>query len=276
MRRLLILLALLAAPAASAAPERVVSINLCTDQLAMLVAAPGQLVSVSALAADPLYSPMVERAKSHRINHGLAEEIFLMRPDLVLAGQHVATGAVDMLRRLGIRVEVFPVAEGLGDVGQGLARMGRLLGREARAARIAADFAADLAAIRTHRGPALRAATWYPNGYTSGAGSLADAILAAAGMRNIAAERGISGLARLPLEELVMAAPDLVIAGQAPDTPALAEGVQTHPALAAVTAGTERTAVAGNAWICGTPHVLSAIRNLAETGRRLAPDVARR
>jgi iron complex transport system substrate-binding protein len=37
------LLALFAAPAA-AAPARVVSMNLCTDQLAMLLAAPGQLV----------------------------------------------------------------------------------------------------------------------------------------------------------------------------------------------------------------------------------------
>ncbi len=41
-------------------PERVVSVNLCTDQLAMLLAAPGQLISVSHLASDPLSSSMVK------------------------------------------------------------------------------------------------------------------------------------------------------------------------------------------------------------------------
>jgi iron complex transport system substrate-binding protein len=46
-----------AAPA-DTAPRRVVSINLCTDQLAMMLAAPGQLVSVSDLAADPHSSAM--------------------------------------------------------------------------------------------------------------------------------------------------------------------------------------------------------------------------
>ena len=39
--------------AAQAAPVRVASVNLCTDQLAMLLAAPGQLASVSAWAARP-------------------------------------------------------------------------------------------------------------------------------------------------------------------------------------------------------------------------------
>ncbi|MGA0716208.1 MAG: ABC transporter substrate-binding protein, partial [Gemmobacter sp.] len=39
--------AVVGGPAAAAPPGRVVSINLCTDQLAMMLAAPGQLVSVS-------------------------------------------------------------------------------------------------------------------------------------------------------------------------------------------------------------------------------------
>src|SRR5690606_34859374 len=87
-----ILLALVcAAGAASAAPARVVSMNVCTDQMAMLVAADGQLRSVTHLATDPQTSAMVDEAKAFPVNHGLAEEIFLMRPDLVLAGTYTAT-----------------------------------------------------------------------------------------------------------------------------------------------------------------------------------------
>jgi hypothetical protein len=91
-----------AGSAAAEAPRRVVSMNLCTDQLAMLIAAPGQLRSVSHLATDPSASAMAEEALDHDINHGLAEEIYLMRPDLVIAGSFSNRATLDMLRRLEI------------------------------------------------------------------------------------------------------------------------------------------------------------------------------
>ena len=66
--------ALLVAGSADAeAPTRVVSMNLCTDQLAMLLADEGQLLSVSHIAFDPLASPMVEEAAGYEKNHGQAE-----------------------------------------------------------------------------------------------------------------------------------------------------------------------------------------------------------
>ena len=47
----------LAGPVAAQPPQRVVSMNLCTDQLAMMLAGPGQLISVSHLGHDPAVSP---------------------------------------------------------------------------------------------------------------------------------------------------------------------------------------------------------------------------
>ena len=47
---------------ANEAPERVVSMNLCTDQLAMLLAGPGQLASVTYIATHPRASAMAEEA----------------------------------------------------------------------------------------------------------------------------------------------------------------------------------------------------------------------
>jgi hypothetical protein len=55
-----------AEPPAASAPERVVSINLCTDQPPMMFAAPGQLVSASHLATDPRSSAMAEEARPIR------------------------------------------------------------------------------------------------------------------------------------------------------------------------------------------------------------------
>ena len=78
----------MASGAAAERPQRVVSMNLCTDQLAMLLAAPGQLISVSYLAQDARSSAMAEAAQGFEMNHGLAEEIAFLRPDLVLAGRY--------------------------------------------------------------------------------------------------------------------------------------------------------------------------------------------
>lgn len=91
-------------PALADAPGRVVSINLCTDQLAMMLAAPGQLISVSHLATEVQSSSMVEEAKAYPMNRGQVEQVFLMRPDMVLAGTYTQVSTVEMLRGLGVEV----------------------------------------------------------------------------------------------------------------------------------------------------------------------------
>ena len=108
-------------------PRRVLSMNLCTDQLAMLVAAPGQLISVSAMSQDPRGSVMAEEAMQYHGNRGLAEDIFLMQPDLVLAGSFSTTATVQLLRRLGQRVEVFEPEYSFDDMRANLRRMGAVM-----------------------------------------------------------------------------------------------------------------------------------------------------
>jgi len=108
-------------------PRRVVSVNLCTDQLALLLAAPGQLVSVSRLAHDPTMAALAEAAQRIPANGGKAEEIYLLRPDLVLAGTYTTRQSLDMLRRLGIRVEAFPPEQSLEDIRRHIRSMGAML-----------------------------------------------------------------------------------------------------------------------------------------------------
>lgn len=147
MVRLAAALVITLAGAAAAGPARVVSLNLCTDQLAMLIAAPGQLQSVSWLAADPSVSLMPDQARTVGLNHGSAEEVFLQDPDLVLAGTWSTGPTTEMLRRLNLRVETLPPAQSIADVRAGITRMGALLDQPARAAQVLADFDAALAAV---------------------------------------------------------------------------------------------------------------------------------
>lgn len=259
MRAGLALAVMLAASVAAAAPARVASTNLCTDQLAMLLAAPGQLVSVSAVARDPVASAMAAEAARYPIHHGSAEEIFLLAPDLVVAGESDPPATLDMLRRLGIPVEIFPIETDLEDVRANMRRMGAALGREGQAEAMVAGLDAALA-VPPPAGPRPRAAILYANAWTSGTGTLADAVLAAAGLGNVAAERGIVGMGPLPLEALAVAAPDLLVLGQDYGTPALAQEILAHPVVAAL--GADRAAVDDSLWVCGTPLLARAVEAL--------------
>ena len=242
-----------------AAPQRVVSMNLCSDQLAMMLAAPGQLISVSDLAQDPRMSPMAEQAAAYAANTGRAEEIYLMRPDLVIAGTYTPGATVAMLRRLGIPVEIRPPAEDSDAIRAEITRMGDLLERPDAARDLLTRFDADLAAARssdTHG----RAALYYANGFTSGEDTLAGSILGAAGYRNIAADYGITATTTLPMELLVMARPDRLITGAKWPGHSQGEAILDHPALDAITDAPPRTT--DRNWICGTPFVTRAIWSL--------------
>jgi iron complex transport system substrate-binding protein len=257
-------------PAALAAePSRVVSMNLCTDQLAMLLAAEGQLLSVSHIALDPNVSAMSDAARTYRINSGRAEEIYLMQPDLVLAGSHTSPAALDMLRGLGIRVEVFDAAVSLDGVRDAVERMGDVLHREDAAADMLAAFDARRAALAAEGGARPRAMLYYANGFTSGAGSLAHEILELAGFRNAAVEAGYDWGMKMPLEVLAVSDPDVVITSVPYPGGSRAEDVMRHPALRALTGRRAAAALSDHDWVCGTPFVLRAAERLAALRRSM-------
>ena len=257
--------------AAQGAPARVVSMNLCTDQLAMMIAAEGQLVSVSHLAFDPLSSAMAEEAAAYHRNHGLAEEIYLLRPDLVLAGQYSDRATVSMLRRLGIEVVELDVVTSLDDVAALISAAGAALHREARATELVRAYERRLARLRAESGDLAerpRAALYFANGYTLGDGSLAGQILLTAGLANVASETGITRSGTLPLELLVLSAPQALITGTPYPGASRSEEILRHPVVARLRRSLPTAGLSDRDWICGTPHVLTSVEDMAGLRRR--------
>lgn len=250
-----------AAVVAEPAPQRVVSINLCTDQMAMLMAGPGQLKSVSFLASEKGTSVMVDEAARYPGNSGQAEEIFLMQPDLVLAGTYTAKATVALLKELGFRVEQFTPASSFDDVRESFTRMGVLLHREQRAAELVAELDAGLKELAARKPPVKNVAIYYANSYTSGSGTLADAIVRAAGLTNLGDALGFKGMTRLPLELLIAADPDIILEGDSQySAPALAKANFSHPAFRAL--AHRAVAIPDKYTICGAPFTLEASRML--------------
>ncbi len=256
-------------------PRRIASLNVCTDQLLLMLGVRERLVSVTFLAADPSSSALAEDARGLRLNRGRAEEILPLDPDLVLAGDTAATPTVTLLRRLGRRVVVVPLARSLADIPHNIEGLARAIGEEAKGRRMIARFRDGLARLVREApppsGPRPVALLVGPNGVTSGESSLAGAIIAAAGFANGAAGLGLTGVGRLPLERVIGAKPDLLILSSLKvEHPSLAGGFVRHPALERAFAGRHRIRIHHHVWACGTPLVLGAIERLIAARAALA------
>lgn len=268
-----LLLAFLAAPAAAKdALPRVMSLNVCTDQLVLALAEPAQILSLSALADDPDLSFHAAAAAAYPKNRGLAEEVFLVRPDVVVTGTYSLHNTTQLLRHVGTRVETFDYAQTLDSVPGAVRRMGGILGRSARAEAVARAFEAELAALSAPPAADAPAAIVYEqNGVVLGSGTLADTVLRAAGLRNLAAERGYAGMVPYPLELLVRDRPDLVLlASPFPGGPSLADQFVEHPAIASLPALRRRGVAPRGSWACAGPFTLEAVRALKALREEMA------
>ena len=244
--------------------KRAVSMNLCTDQLLLLIAQRSQIASVSYLARDPMISHLADRARGIPINHGLAEEILPLKPDLVLVGSHTIRPTVVLLRKLGIKVLILKLAEGFQDIRQNMRLVGNALGASTKVNLMVSQFDTALTTPLRQR-DLPTAIILRPGNMTMGQGSLSDKILKSAGLRNLSAEMGVGASGRLPLEQVVAAQPDLfVLAEFSPRHPSLAHLILRHPALRMNQTNTNgkkprHVELPAHLWNCGGPQVLKAI-----------------
>ncbi len=230
----------------------------------MLIARPGQLHSVSWLAADSSVSVLARQAAGMVLNRGLAEEIFLMQPDLIIAGTYTTRATVTLLRRLGFKIEEFSPAATIDDIRTNILRMGTILGNTAKSKAMVEQLDKDLAKLASMPQHPQTLALYYANSYTSGTGTLADAVVDLSGLRNLGKELGYAGTVRLPLEVLISSQPDFV-AGRERDFggPAKAQENFQHPAYLSISAGRRGIAIESKYWVCGTPFTLQAAHRLA-------------
>ncbi|MEW5424778.1 ABC transporter substrate-binding protein [Amorphus sp. 3PC139-8] len=267
-------LGILTGPAASmadderAAPERVVSMNLCADELLLRLADPDQIVSVTYLGQNPDQSTVADKAARYPANHGLAEEILRLSPDLVVAGRYTTRTTVDFLRRVGEPVLELEVPTTLPEVEAQIRMLGDRLGQSERAEAMVAEIAGAFVGPATPDDDAPTAVVFAPNGFTVGAGSLVDTVIEAAGLRNLGAEQDLGRYRRLSLEQLARLKPDVLILNAEETSPALAYEVLHHPILDRLPKAPLVVSLSPRLWTCAGPALVDALallRQAAET-----------
>jgi iron complex transport system substrate-binding protein len=246
-----------------ASPRRIVSLDLCTDQLLIELGDAARIAAVTHLARDRQLSAIPEKADALSTTRGDAEDVLAYDPDLVLAGPFGVSPTVELLRRLGRTVVVVPLAQDLAGVPRAVRTVASAIGAERRGEAMIAEFDRRLARIAAS-GPWPTAIVYEIGGIASGPGSLAGAALAAAGFNNLYDAYRPTNSGRVPLEALVARPPDLlVLVGyEGEQRTAVADNLR-HPALAALRLWRPVLELPARSWLCATPHIADAIERLA-------------
>ncbi len=250
-------------------PERIVSLNLCSDQVLLDLVPKERIAALSELVVDPALSGRVALAGGVKLVRGHAEEVLALAPDLVLAGEYSTPATVSLLRRLGINVVTVPLATDFAGIRKAIGTVARAVGEERAGRAIVVEFDRRIeAAVRPSPNGAAKklptAIVYHVNSLASGAGSLLDEIVRVAGYHNAARDMRLGPGDRLPLETLVLQAPDAVIMATAPEAfhTTAADNLR-HPALRTILAQRQSVQLAMPLWMCGTADVAIAVEQLA-------------
>lgn len=247
-------------------PSRIVSLDFCADQYLLKFADPEQILAVSPDAVRD-FSFMREEAAGVPTVRPLAEDVILLKPDLVVRSYGGGPNAGAFFERAGIPVLQVGWASSIhGDDISSIPKITRDvaagLGHGDRGEALVQSYQARLAQIQAS---ASDRSTLYmtPSGVTSGGNSMIHEAMVAAGLRNFADRQGWHSL---PLERLAYERPDLITAAFF--------GVRTnhqhgwsaarHPVAKRELSEADMIKL-DSAWLsCGGWYVIEAIEALAE------------
>ncbi|WP_166037688.1 ABC transporter substrate-binding protein [Sphingosinicella sp. YJ22] len=234
-------------------PVRVVSLNLCTDELLLLLGTPAQIASVTHLAHKPEETPLWRKARRHRANDGTLASAAALRPDLVLTmgggGDRLGIAA-----RLGVEAVDLPFPQSIDDVMASIHTVAAALGREA-------EGTAAIARIEALRRSAPEQSVdtlWVGGGgRTVAAEGLEAQWMALAGLR----QRPVAG-DRIELETLLVRPPAVLLRSDyRAEQYSQGQAWLNHP-LARAARDSRTIATDGRRWTCMGPPLVDEIVRL--------------
>ena len=263
---LMLIVALIATSASATGRSlpRVASFGLCADQMLLMLADPGQIVSVSDQATGPL-SVYRDRARAFPQNRGSAEEVIASGATLLLYSDTMNRRSADALASFGIKTISVPFANSWAEVDAMTRLIARAIGREARGEAVIADMHRRLARVR----PAEPTAQWptviyyRPDGGGAGTGTFVDESLRAAGFRNLQAEWGPPLWSGVPVEWVVRHPPDFFAVSYFDTNNNASSVLRRNPVLWGHARTRPVLNVPGKYWNCGSPLLVEAVELLA-------------
>ena len=263
-----------------AAPQRVVSTFLCTDEYVFRLVPRARIAALSFEAGDahPVVSTIADKVGGITQIRPSTETVLNLHPDLVVMYQGTMARLHANLIALRVPVLDVPWANSLADIARTTMLLGEKLGAQSQAAALVAGMHAKLAAVRaaTHR-PAVRTLIYEPNGYAT-TGGVTEELMRLAGLVNAAPGLRPTRSGTIPVETIIAAAPDLLILSGQRTADSRATLVLHHHALASLQGRTYSTWAPLVPLLCPGPWSADAAETfsvLAAKARTLAKPQAR-
>lgn len=210
MRWFICAFALLAAWPAEAAPRRIVSLDYCADQFVLALADRAQIAALSRGAQrDDSYFRV--RAAGIRQTRGTLEETLALRPDLVVRSWGGPWDAEAVYARFDVPVLQVGDAPDFPAARADLLDAAAVIGHPGRGQTLAHDLDLRLSRL-VSLAPSQRQPVMYlsAGGAVAGSGTMLDAVITAAGGRNVRSEPSWTVL---PLERMIETPPGLIALG---------------------------------------------------------------
>jgi len=249
--------------AGEAKPQRVMSLNLCADQLVLMLVAPSRIASVSFLSRASEKPLLTAEAAGVRVNYGTLEEVLAQKPDLVIAGIASTPTTREFLKRGAIPLVEVPVATNFDEIRKTTRLVGRAVGEEAKADALIRELDATLAELQSARlSRRIIVADWGGGGEVSGKGTLFDAILTAAGGVNLADSMRDQKFGSFDFEQLLALNPDIIAFGDgSTEKPGLRHEQIQHRIVQSVYRNRQIT-YPESLYACGLPQSAEAAKAL--------------
>ena len=260
----LILAALLLGAAPAKPLPRIVSFDLCADQLVVALADRGQIAGLTEWARDPELSAVAAQARGLPYTHRTAEEVMTLRPDVVIGAPFRTKALLAPLGGRGVRMIDMPQANDVAGIEASIRLIADATGHPDRGVAMIAQMRRELATIGPPPGRGRVAAYYQRQGYLTGTGTLVDDMMHRAGLVNLAGKLGRPALSRLSLEEMTLARPDFLLMEEG--TRAVGDrgtAALHHPLLDAAVPPARRLYVPQALTVCGTPAYPRAVALLA-------------
>ncbi|KTE04562.1 iron ABC transporter [Sphingopyxis sp. H038] len=244
---------------APAVPQRIVSINLCADQLVLALADREQIAGLTKNATDIEMSGEAARAHGIPLLSNSAEQILAIEPDLIIGMPASRSAALRALPKHTYPLLDLATANTVDEIYTSIRETAAAVGHPERGTALIARMERELAGLRKP-GKGRVAAYYQRRGYMTGTGTLIDELMTRVGLVNLAGKLGKPPLSQLSLEEMVAAEPDFLIVESATDK-VTDQGSEMlhHPALK----GIPRISVP-QAWtVCSSPAYSQAARSMA-------------
>jgi iron complex transport system substrate-binding protein len=231
VRKALLLICALSAPAAAEAPRRVASLNLTSDEVLVEILPPERLVGVTRWADDPETSNVAGRVppQIYRFPKADMERLVALRPDLAVVSEYHDADFLRLFEKSGLRYHRMSGLDSLSGIRAAVMALGKAVGAAEAAEGLVDCFDATLRDVegRLAGAPRPRVLYW-ANPHTAGRGTAYGSLVECGGAVNVGSELGLSGIVPLSAERAFQADPDYFLVGGWERS---REALEQHPLL---------------------------------------------